>query len=56
MSENANRAGVGIAYEPPTVTPVRVDPVRDMLGGCSTKSNTAIPRCNPAITHLPPLT
>jgi hypothetical protein len=58
MSENVNRGDPRVSsYEPPTVTPVRVDPVRDMLAGCSTKSNTAIPRCNPALNGgHPPLT
>jgi len=58
MSDTTNRPQLGSdAYEPPTVTPVRVDPVRDMLSGCSTKSNTAIARCNPALNGgHPPLT
>jgi hypothetical protein len=58
MSDNTNRSHpASTAYEPPTVTPVRVDPVRDMLSGCSTKSNTNIARCNPALNGgHPPLT
>jgi hypothetical protein len=42
------------AYEPPTITPVRLDPVRDMLSGCNTKASQA--QCDPGNEGIPLLT
>jgi hypothetical protein len=38
-------------YEPPTITPVRLDPVRDMLSGCNTKASQF--QCDPANEGIP---
>jgi hypothetical protein len=42
------------AYESPTITPVRLDPVRDMLAGCNTKAAQA--QCDPDNVGIPLLT
>lgn len=42
------------AYEPPTITPVRLDPVRDMLAGCNTKASQF--QCDPNNDGTPLLT
>ena len=38
-------------YEPPMITSVRLDPVRDMLSGCNTKASQF--QCDPNNEGIP---